>query len=342
MKTKIKKYIAKDTKLEYTITNNNEVYISGFGENIDADLVIPEYVDGLRVDGISTNAFEGVMHIRSVHIPTLKYFGGYVFANCKSLTKVTFDENNGIGNGMFCDCTKLQSVVFNGIVRYIDCGAFAGCTSLSDISLPEGMTKIYNRAFERCEALETITIPSTIIKIEPVSFIKSGIRELVIPDNVKCVGGSAFAHCHNLTRVVLGSNVEMISARAFEDCPNLVSFEFNDGLETIEKEAFSGCKSLKHLALPITITNISDMAFRECVSLKQVTIPGSVSELGVDAFMLCSELTSIMVSSALSMDMLNQAFRNCKNLMEVKMFNSFMIGKKLFSDYKNLTTFTNV
>ena len=99
---------------------------------------------------------------------------------------------------------------------------------------------------------------------------------------------------------------------------------------------------MKHLALPITITNIGDMAFRECVSLKQVTIPGSVSKLGVDAFMLCSELKSIVVSTALSMDMLDQAFRNCKNLMEIKMFNSFMIGKKLFSDYKNLTTFTNV
>ena len=62
---------------------------------------------------------------------------------------------------------------------------------------------------------------------------RSAIKEIVIPDGVTEIGGSAF-----------------------EDCESLTSITIPDSVTCIGGEAFSGCTSLKSITIPDSVTAI--------------------------------------------------------------------------------------
>ena len=52
--------------------------------------------------------------------------------------------------------------------------------------------------------------------------LKSGnLRKIIIKDNVKSIGKSAFANCYNLVELDLGNSLEVIDEAAFTNCEKL-------------------------------------------------------------------------------------------------------------------------
>ena len=110
---------------------------------------------------------------------------GDVFASCKALESVTFDEGQEfVGKNMFIGCIALKNVKLGSSLGEIRRHAFYGCTSLLTMGIPDSVESIGDSAFEACAAL----------------------RYLTVPNNLSYLGAAAFRNCTALHYVAfLGS-----------------------------------------------------------------------------------------------------------------------------------------
>ncbi len=104
--------------------------VNGF----DGDLVVPAYIDGLPVRKINEAAFLA-SGVRSVTLPpTLREIGPRAFADCWSLTNITFSSGVAtVGAGAFSNCTSLACLDFPKTLSRLGRGCFQGCVSLKDV-----------------------------------------------------------------------------------------------------------------------------------------------------------------------------------------------------------------
>lgn len=86
--------------------------------------------------------------------------------------------------------------------------------------------------------------------------------DVVIPNSVTHIGGSAFRNCSGLTGVTI---------------PN--------GVTHIEGEAFYGCSGLTSMTIPNSVTHIGNWAFKGCTGLIKVTVPNNNIDIAYDAFL---------------------------------------------------------
>ena len=113
--------------------------ITGMGNCKDKNVVIPEYVNGVKVVAIASGAFKGAS-IESVVIPST----------------VKTIENNA-----FLSCASLKSVVIGDGVEYIADGAFLGCTNLTSVTIGSGVKSIGARAFFSCGNIQNVYYTGT-------------------------------------------------------------------------------------------------------------------------------------------------------------------------------------
>ena len=94
---------------------------------------------------------------------------------------------------------------------------------------------------------------------------------LVISDNVKTIGGSAFYACLDLEELVLGSSLESIGGSAFSSCTGLkATLVIPDNVKTIGAHAFRNCPQLENIVIGSAVETIGNYAFRDCESLKVI------------------------------------------------------------------------
>ena len=120
--------------------------------------------------------FEGCTALSSITIPDNTVLGGYIFAGCTSLSSVTFGSGITLsaddgGNGMFVECSSLQSFVIPSFFDKVPNYMFDGCINLSSVTIPNSVTAIGRGAFASCSGLSSITIPSSVINIDQYAFL---------------------------------------------------------------------------------------------------------------------------------------------------------------------------
>lgn len=124
---------------------------------------------------------------------------------------------------------------------------------------------------------------STVIKTTSKSQfnIKNGVitkyhgksRDVIIPEDIYCIGDHAFANNQLVENVIIPEGVTHIDESAFINCERLLTISFPDSLSVIGRCAFWGCKSLKRAILPANLDLLGDAAFSNCFGLSQITIP---------------------------------------------------------------------
>ena len=162
-------------------------------------------------------------------------------------------------------------------------GAFGHCEELREINMPDSILAIGEDAFEKTKNLNIKSLPKHLKEISESTFFGSGIKEIILPEDLEIIGEKAFSCCRNLKRIVIPPHTKVIGGEAFNACESLESAILPQSVETIGCAAFRLCKSLKGIKLP-PISELQDALFEHSDSLTDIYIPDSVRKIGKRVF----------------------------------------------------------
>ena len=97
--------------LEHKRDGHSFVQITGYEGRVEK-LIIPEAIDGLKVEAIGNHAFSGRDDISQVVLPeSIKTLYGFAFHNCRNLKKISlFDSLDDYYDGVCRQCDSLSEV----------------------------------------------------------------------------------------------------------------------------------------------------------------------------------------------------------------------------------------
>ncbi|MCR4647220.1 MAG: leucine-rich repeat protein [Oscillospiraceae bacterium] len=303
--------------MKYIITDENEVILCGYTDDIAEKLVIPEEIDGKPVTGFSQMAFYNCAKLKEVTIPaTVTSFGMQTFLSCENLEKVSLPEGlTSIYEAAFAQCTSLKSVTLPSTLTELGNLVFSGCTSLEEVNAPACLTQFGEPAFSDTPWLEAqiadkgyavlnnvlldgsglegeVTIPEGITSIAPYAFFRNEkITKVTGMDAVRTIGLAAFCDCTKLTEIDLPAELDDIGSDAFADTPFIASYA-EEPLVIISGVLYDGKKAEGDVTIPDGVKHISRLAFMNS-AITSVTIPETVESIGVLAFNDCENLETI-------------------------------------------------
>ena len=158
---------------------------------LDGHYTIP---DGIRA--IGPWAFRGC-RIRSVTIPaSVTSIGAGAFSKtCLEEVSIPASVTEFREEELVSGLTiPRQYVLDNQNIPLLDFeqGVFAYCPALKRVTLPETMKTIPTAMFSNCGSLEEITLPDGLAGIGRCAFMRSGLKEIAIPESTKSVAKNAF------------------------------------------------------------------------------------------------------------------------------------------------------
>lgn len=141
-------------------------------------------------------------NLKKVRIPSnvISVFGGDVdkdgvFRDCKKLQTVVFEKKSKtkyIASNAFSSCEKLKSIKLPSSLVSINAEAFYKCSSLKKVSFPKKLKTIGYKAFYNCKRLKNIKLRKGIRTIKAYAFRKTKIKKVVIYKSTKKVSKKAF------------------------------------------------------------------------------------------------------------------------------------------------------
>jgi len=303
------------------------------------------------------------------------------FENCTSLTSITIPAGiTNIGNSAFYGCTGLTSIAIPNSVTSIDNGAFYGCSNLTYVSIPDSVISIGYVAFSGCTNLvynikdnvkylgnninpyivvmELESIECTNLYLQKTTKIIynyafescTNLINLIIPENVTCIGYDAFAGCAHLTSMNIPASVIYLSNGIFKTCANLTTINVDDNnqnYKSIDGNLYTKDgstliqyaigKNESSFTIPAGVTSIGDYAFYGCTSLTDITIQDSITSIGSFAFYGCKGLASVTIPNSIKF-IGGWTFFGCTSLINVIIPDSVTtIGWDAFSGCTGLT-----
>lgn len=143
-----------------------------------------------------------------------------------------------------------------------------------------------------------IRIPNSCREIGAMAFYIQHqlVGELIIPDQVRTIGGLAFAGT-GYQSITFGNHLESIGLNAFSDMNSLTHISpFPNSLRSIGGFAFSGSAIKGEIVLPNYLEELGANAFENCINITgSVKIPYSVQTLYPFVFKGCVNLNTIYV-----------------------------------------------
>ncbi len=183
---------------------NQSVTITGYNDLCVGDIIIPDTIEGYPVTKIGDDAF----------------------ANCDSITSITFPESvTTIGKNAFSRTRNLKNVYLPNNLTSIEEMAFFS-SSIESVVVPGTVTNLEHHAFS-CAGIKTMIISEGVTEI-PARFVDLGsLRNIVIPTSVKKIDESAFATDMHFTDIYYAGTEEDWNKIEF------VQFGMNDVFENV-------------------------------------------------------------------------------------------------------------
>lgn len=241
-----------------------------------------------------------------------------VFYNCTGLQSITLpDSIVTINNASFKSCSNLETVD-GGNITVVEQYAFHNCAKLKDIDLSKA-SSLGLMAFYKAGPIE-LNAPS-LTTLGQGCFFNSKITKIVdlgsitsIPRDNNGSNGGCFNKCTSLTSVVLPDTLTYIGQYAFAGCSNLESINLPSSLTTLEDYVFSGDSKL---SMEVYLPNVTSMArevFRETKITKAVfgKLP-SLAGSTYGVFYNCKSLTYVDLPDTIT-SIGQAAFRGCSAL----------------------------
>ncbi|NQG99166.1 leucine-rich repeat protein [Streptococcus suis] len=240
-----------------------------------SSIEIPTGVE--RIDG---EAFSN-SKLRQVNLPdTLKEIGGYAFSTTP-LTSISFPSSlEKIGDGAFWK-TSLVKVTIPDSLKELGSGVFSEIATLKEAHVAKDFVG-GNATFSGSSILEKVTFEEGRTAIPREFLANTGIKEVILPKELKVIGSGAFRSTNNLKEIDLGDKLEELSEEAFQ-YSGLTRVTLPDSLTFFGYRAFANSSFLREVKLPDTLNAIPEEAFRD-TGLTSLTLPDSVTDIARDAF----------------------------------------------------------
>ncbi len=269
---------------KYRVVDDSYVEITGYTGS-EKEVVIPEKIDGYKVESIGDSAFYDNKNVTGISMPdSVKSIGNSAFYACGEVENVKLPKNlETIGWGAFHSCEKIKDLTIPETTKEIGEVAFLSCNGLTDMYIPESVTNIGESAFAFCKSLKSISVAkensvydsrndcNAIIETSTNRLIR-GCSNTVIPDEIQIIGQDAFSECVDLINIVLPKNVTTIEDYAFYECYNLKSIDLPENVTQIKEGAFSDCESITSIKIPAGVTYIGSDCFSCCINLEKIEV----------------------------------------------------------------------
>ncbi len=181
-------------------------------------------------------------------------------------------------DAVFADCTSLTSVSFGKNTRHFGKDVFMGCTALATVDL-SNLTAT-NAKSEPIRFPAGITYTTT--SLEGMFRGCTSLTSVKLPQNIEFLK-ETFVGCSSLTAFVVPGTVKTLTA-TFKDCTALTDLTLSEGLTDLKQATFAGCSSLTSIYLPDTLVYIGQETFRGLPTDATVSLNRSIAQIEVDAF----------------------------------------------------------
>lgn len=173
---------------------------------------------------------------------------------------------------------------------------------LAEVVIPETVenagktytvTSVDENAFNYVK-FKKIVLANTITEIKKGGVFKTEAEEIILPSNLKTIGGSALSYNRLLKSITIP-----------------------EGVEEIPASCFSNDNALTSIVLPSTVKSIGGGAFYK-VGLTEFTVPENCTELGSNLFQLAPNLKTVVLHG--NIEILGEGtFRECKVLESINL-----------------------
>ena len=356
--------------LEEVVLPNNITVIPDYAfENCSSltNINIPTSLVQIRANAFSQTALKEFIAPES-----LKEIWLYAFKDAKELRNVELKNVTEIGDMVFENCEKLESIVIPETLEEIGTSVFGGCSSLQDIDLPNKPLALEHNTFYGSAYYEDksnwengvlyvdnylLTINSDFLNLSEYK-VKEGtiaiainaflnnaknLTKITLPEGLKLIGDKAFSSLYKLESVNIPSSVDTIGYNAFastEIFNNSTNWSDNglyiDGwLVNVQNTKISEFEVKEGT---IGVSNGSDVSFipSRARKITKLTLPASLRYIGKNSFKQLTLIKEISLGGSLEF-IKEGAFAVCSSLEKVNLdecTNLALIGDQTFSQAK--------
>lgn len=356
--------------LEEVVLPNNITVIPDYAfENCSSltNINIPTSLVQIRANAFSQTALKEFIAPES-----LKEIWLYAFKDAKELTNVELKNVTEIGDMVFENCEKLESIVIPETLEEIGASVFGGCSSLQDIDLPNkplalDRNTFYGSAYYEDKSnwengvlyvdnyllainsdflnLSEYEVKEGTIAIASNAFLNNAknLTKITLPEGLKLIGDKAFSSLYKLESVNIPSSVDTIGYNAFASTGifnNSTNWSDNglyiDGwLVNVQNTKISEFEVKEGT---IGVSNGSDVSFipSRARKITKLTLPSTLRYIGKNSFKQLTLIKEISLGGSLEF-IKEGAFAVCSSLEKVNLdecTNLALIGDQAFSQAK--------
>ena len=190
----------------------------------------------------------------------------------------------------------------NAIIRKSDNTLLA---SSRNTVIPSTVKKLGPMSFSR-SGMEHLDIPESVVEIMPYAFYDfafmdewPGLKSVNIPSSVKKIGEHAFSGCFRLESIEIPNSITTLEKNVFSDCYQLKSVTLSDNLVEIKERAFDGMEQLSSIHFPDKVKTIGKAAFRYTENMLAVQLPPQIETVDDGAFAHGQKLENILIPASL-------------------------------------------
>lgn len=274
--------------LAYEVSEKNpsECIITGIGSCTDKNIVIPTFINGMRVVGVKDGAFSPKKQELALGTKVGEFIANDVTDTM--LENMDSQESGGLGGGFIFDQiqadssinTGESSIIVNGVYQPLGganyetgTGTPIELTKIESIQIPFTVKEIGDEAFYGCEDLSSINAHNALSAIG-----KDAFKETAYYNNPQNWEGGQVLYLSNYLLSVsseytgeftVKEGTTMVADQAFYKCSYITTVNMADSVKTVGSYAFYGCTNLTtyNFSTSNTITYASG-AFDGCVSFK--------------------------------------------------------------------------
>lgn len=228
--------------------------------------------------------FENCKKLTTVNLPEgLTAIGDRAFYKT-SIAEFVFPAGvRSVGIAAFCKNTALTSVIFQGDLDEIGNEAFAKCSALESVVVNGSVANIGQQIFAEDKDMKLFHVKGTVGNLDYKALNGGTIyyyltSDIVIDGGVTGeIGEGAFIGCSGLKQLILADNVTSIGKSAFS-ATGLTSIIIPSAVVELKDLTFMNCEQLSSIVIPESVVTICATTFKDCKKLTIYGKAGSYAE----------------------------------------------------------------